>query len=293
MCRLFALTGGREPVSAEIWLLDAPDSLVVQSHRNPDGTGLGTFDLDGRAIVHKQPIAAFSDASFACEARHERSRTFLGHVRFASTGGRTLANTHPFEQDGRLFAHNGVLSGLPDLEAELGEALELVHGETDSERLFALITREIRRHDGDVRAGVTSAVSWVAGHLPVYSLNLILSLDSELFALRYPEANTLYILERGAGGEQGDQPLEHRSSLGTRVRSEQAARQPVVVLASEPMDEDRGWRALDSGELIRVDRDLGVESEIAFPDPPAHPLTLSDLDRHTQPSQSAPAPPHG
>jgi glutamine amidotransferase len=286
MCRLFALTGGRSPVGAELWLLDAPDSLAVQSHCNPDGTGLGIFGTNGRAIVHKQPVSAFSDASFAYEARHERSRTFLGHVRFASTGALTRLNTHPFEQDGRLFAHNGVLSGLPMLEDELGEDLAIVQGQTDSERLFALITRETRRCGGDLRAGITTAVSWVSEHIPVYSLNLILTTESELFALRYPEANTLYLLERAAGGKTGDEPLHHRSSLGTRVRSEEAARRPIVVLASEPMDDDPGWRTLDSGELIHID-ELGVDAQVVLPDPPTHPLSLSDLSEPGRISQSA------
>ncbi len=287
MCRLFAMSGGEEPVSAEVWLLDAPDSLRAQSHRNPDGTGLGIFDADGRPIVHKEPISAFSDAGFAYEARHERSRTFLGHVRFASAGAKTLANTHPFEQDERLFAHNGVLAGLPELERELGEDRALVKGETDSERLFALITRETRRHDGDVRAGIVAAASWIAAHLPVYSLNLIVTTASEVFALRYPEANTLFLLERDAGGERGDAPLLHQSALGTRVRSQDAANRPVVVLASEPMDDDGGWRALAPGELVRIDAELAVERALVLPDPPAHPLDLSTLGEHARSSQAS------
>ena len=227
MCRLFALSGGSEPVSAEVWLLDAPDSLTVQSHRNPDGTGLGTFDANGHPIVHKQPISAYDDTAFACEARQERSRTFLGHVRFASTGARTIVNTHPFEQDGRLFAHNGELAGLPELEAELGADLALVKGQTDSERLFALITRETRRRDGDVRAGILAAVEWIAANVPIYSLNLIVTTESELFALRYPAGNTLYVLERGAGGTSGaasaracdpTRPLAARSSCSPASR---------------------------------------------------------------------------
>jgi len=121
VCRLFAMSGGRRPLSARFWLLDAPDSLTAQSHRNPDGTGLGTYDLQGRPVVHKAPISAFSDSAFAYEARTERSTTFLAHIRFASTGALTLANTHPFEQDGRLFAHNGVLGGLSELDDHLGE----------------------------------------------------------------------------------------------------------------------------------------------------------------------------
>ena len=59
MCRLFAMSGGREPVHATFWLLEAPDSLSQQSHREPDGTGLGYYDDDGHPVVSKQAVAAF------------------------------------------------------------------------------------------------------------------------------------------------------------------------------------------------------------------------------------------
>ena len=270
MCRLFGMTGGTAPLSAEFWLLDAPDSLSAQSHRDPDGTGIGTFDSRGHPVVHKAPIAAFGDAAFARDAQHERSTTFLAHIRHATTGGLTMNNTHPFEQDGRLFAHNGMLEGLAELESELGDDLALVKGETDSERLFALITRETRRNGGDVEAGIVAATTWAAEHVPVYALNLIVTTDSELFALRYPATHTLYVLDRAAGGHQGGRPLHHQSSLGTRVRSDDAIERPVVVVASERLDDDPGWRPLASGELIRVDAQLGITSAIVLPDPPAH-----------------------
>jgi predicted glutamine amidotransferase len=289
MCRLFAMSGGTELLSAKLWLLDAPDSLAAQSHKNPDGTGLGIFDAEGRPVVHKAPISAFSDKAFASEARSERSRTFLAHVRFASTGAKTLANTHPFEQDGRLFAHNGVLAGLPQLEQELGDDLALVHGETDSERLFAMITREIRRHDGDVHAGIVAGVGWIAKNLPIYSLNLIITTEAEVFALRYPDTNTLYVLDRHPGGHGGGQALHHHSKLGTRVQCAQAAQRPIVVLASEPMDEDPGWRALQPGELLHVGPELELSSTIVLGDPPAHLLDLSTLSEQASSSQSSSA----
>jgi len=276
MCRLFAMSGGVQPLSAEFWLLEAPDSLSVESHRNPDGTGLGSFAPDGQAIVHKAPISAFSDTAFASEARVERSRTFVAHVRFATTGAGTYANTHPFEQDGRLFAHNGVVADLPRLERRLGDDRVLVKGETDSERLFALVTRETRRRGSDARAGLIAAVTWVAEHLPVYALNLILATETDLFALRYPEMHALYLLDRAAGGHRGGQPLDHRSSLGSRVHSDDAAQRPVVVLASEPMDHDPGWRALQPGELLHVNGNLEISSAIVLPAPPTRPLRLPE-----------------
>jgi predicted glutamine amidotransferase len=222
--------------------------------------------------------------AFAHEARRERSRTFLAHIRFATTGARTLANTHPFQQDGRLFAHNGMLGGLTQLDAELGDDFGLVKGQTDSERLFALITRETRRHNGNVQAGIVTAIRWVAAQLPVYSLNLILTTDSDLFALRYPETHTLYVLERGANG-RGGLPLHHQSSL-LRVDSEEAARRPAVVVASEPMDDDPGWRALSSGELLYVNADLEIRSTIVLLNPPARLLNPSDLSHDQLASQS-------
>ncbi len=126
----------------------------------------------------------------------------------------------------------------------------------------------------------------MAEHLPVYALNLILTTESELFALRYPETNTLYILDRAAGGHRGGLPLHHRSSLGTRVHSPEAAQRPVVVLASEPMDDDPGWRSLEPGELLHVGAELEVSSAIALPDPPTHRLELGDLSEHGRTSQS-------
>lgn len=281
MCRLFGMSAGEQRARATFWLLDAPDSLAAQSHREPDGTGLGWFDERGAARLRKQPIAAYGDADFGREAREISSSTFVAHVRFASTGSLTLPNTHPFEQEGRLFAHNGVIEDLDALDAQLGNARALVRGDTDSERLFALITREIESHGGDVEAGIASACAWVAANLPLLAINLILTTDQDLWALRYPETHELHILEREPGST-----LEHASSLGSRVRSEHGVSERLVVVASEPMDDDPQWRALESGELIHVDRALHVSSRRILEGAPARALTLADLGARARASQA-------
>jgi len=263
MCRLFGMAAGNEPVQATFWLLDAPDSLVAQSHRNVDGTGVGFFDAEDKPHVDKQPIAAFEDRRFAAEAREIRSRTFVSHVRHATTGELTLVNTHPFCLQDRLFAHNGVISDLPKLEQHLGDDLALAKGATDSERYFALITREIDRHDGDAGAGIRAAVQWISENLSIQSINFVLITATDLWALRYPEHHSLFVLERSAGGSGTDstEPLEQTSSHGTRIHSEHGRDHPVVVVASERMDDDDGWREFKSGELIHVDASLVVTSE--------------------------------
>jgi len=276
VCRLFGLSAAPHRIQARFWLLEAPDSLVAQSHRNPDGTGLGYFRSDGAPVVEKEPVAAYADRAFAREARHVASTTFITHVRHASTGGLTERNTHPFAMEGRIMAHNGAIGDLPALEAELGEGIRLVQGDTDSERMFALIATRIDEHDGNVGAGIAAAARWIAEHLTVYALNLIVITPAELWALRYPQTHELYVLEREAGGTHGARPL-HATSATLRVHAEPLARHPSVVVASEPLDEHPGWRLLEPGELVHVGGDLRVASTIALPDPPARPMQVSYL----------------
>lgn len=286
MCRLFGLSGGSRPLRATFWLLEAPDSLAVQSHREPDGTGLGFFDARGKPEVHKWPIAAFEDREFAQEAREVEAATFVAHIRFASTGAVEAKNTHPFEQRGRLFAHNGVIQGLPRLEAELGSARSLVAGDTDSERLFALITRRVDANGGNVSAGIAAAARWVAEHLPLYAINLVLTTAHELWALRYPETHELFFLERPAGGSPGNHHYEAASPAGTvRVRSAHLSTHPAVIVASERTDENPGWKPLASGELLHVAPDLTVARTLVLDRPPAQLLSLSDLDARAAASQ--------
>jgi predicted glutamine amidotransferase len=285
MCRLFGLHAGGV-TDAEFWLLEAPDSLTAQSHRNPDGAGIGAFGPDGRPRVDKQPIAAWQDTEFARTARHLRGTTFVAHVRYASTGAHTVANTHPFLQDDRLFAHNGVVQGLDQLDrrlAELGTA-GLVAGQTDSERVFALITGETRQLGGDVGAGLVSAIGWIAARLPVYAVNLVLATATGLWALRYPATHELYVLDRPAGGTGGGRPLAAASGR-INTRSAQLARQPSVVVATERMDDDPAWRLLQPGELLHAGPGLQLEFSTPFPADPRHLLRLNDLDAAAAASQ--------
>jgi predicted glutamine amidotransferase len=288
VCRLFGMSGGRAPVAATFWLLAAPDSIERQSHREPDGTGLGVFDADGRSHVHRSARPAFRDEEFGREARTVRSRTFVSHIRFASTGAVELRNTHPFEQDGRLLAHNGVLEDLDRLNAELGDMLALVRGGTDSERFFALVTREIRRAGGDVGAGLATAARWAADNLALFALNVVLTTPDGLWALRYPDTHRLLVLDRRPGGHRARQAFHGRSS-GARfeAHSDELAERPAVVVASEPLDDDPGWRDLEPGELLHVGPELALTSTIALADPPRHRLTLDDLRPSAAASQTA------
>jgi len=294
VCRLLGLNAGRETISASFWLVDAPDSLEVQSYRNVDGSGIGFFGPSGAPVLDKQPEAAYAGGAFRRDAKQARSETFVAHVRYATAGSRTLANTHPFAMHGRIMAHNGGFGGLGTLEEQLGEYRDLVQGETDSERYFALITQQIDAHGGDVAAGITAAARWIAARLPVSSLNTVVAAPGELWALRYPAQHALHIIERPAGTSslpsqggpaavpaRGDDPPEPPGATGLHARSTISSVHapelhvlPSVVVASEELDGEHGWRMLAPGELVHVRPGLTVESGVVLPEAPAHLVPL-------------------
>lgn len=269
MCRLFGLTAGRQRVSAAFWLLDAPDSLVVQSRRNVDGAGIGFFDETGAPVIDKQPVAAFGDTEFSREAKQITAETFVSHVRWATAGGRTERNTHPFAMRGRIMAHNGGFGEIGRLDERLGNYRDLVLGDTDSERYFALITQQTDANGGDVGAGITAAARWIGEHLPVSSLNTIVAAPGELWALRYPAQHALHILER-----PGRLVGLHVRSATSSVHVPDLRDVPSVVIASEDLDGEDGWRMLAPGELVHVGPDLSVDCTVAIPEPPARLVPL-------------------
>jgi glutamine amidotransferase len=253
MCRLLGVHA-KAPVNAHTWLVTDQDSLLVESYRNPDGAGIGWFDADGSPALAKEAEPAYRDSEYERAARTAHSRTFVAHVRAASTGKRSVVNTHPFEMDGRLLAQNGAMDDLAALESHLGAGMSLVHGQTDSERFLALATVEARPAGADIGVGLAVAARWAAASLPVLALNSVVITATDLWALRYPDTHSLFVRE---------------------MRVDDVA---CVVVASERLDGSEQWRMLEPGELVHVDRDGVLTSQVVVDHPPAQPLVLSERD---------------
>ncbi|MDN5688362.1 MAG: class II glutamine amidotransferase [Brachybacterium sp.] len=273
-------------MTAEFWLLDAPYSLLNQSHFNADGTGFGWIDETGSARIRKRPVAAYESEAFARAAATLRSSSMIAHIRLSSGAVHSDENTHPFLQDGIITAHNGVLEVTDEMRrrvAELGTA-DHVHGTTDSEWMAALITGEVAVHDGDLHAGVVAALRWISAHVPVYSVNILVMNRDELIAVRLPATNELWVLERSATDEHPREAFE-QSSDSLRARSEDLRGVRSVVIASEPMDDDPAWRLMGSGELVRLDAEGVLTSEHPF-GPLAQALSIDDLGLSAAASQA-------
>ena len=270
-------------MAVDFWLLEAPDSLAKQSEINADGFGLASLTTDHELMLIKKPVEAGTDTSFQNTARHLEAAEIVVHLRFASTGGKTIANTHPFIQDGRLFAHNGIMGDTDRIEAELGEDRAMITGDSDSERLFAVITMAIRQQGGDVRAGIREAVNRLADEYELYALNFVIAEHGQIWAFRYPDKNDLFILERKAGGTGGSDALDAHSRDGNlHVRSGEAAEVPIVVVASEKISDEAGWVEIRSGELVHIDSDLKVDRELIIDHPPRHQMVLKGHEEKTQ-----------
>jgi len=174
------------------------------------------------------------------------------------------------------MAHNGGFGDLGLLEQQLGPYLALVQGDTDSERYFALIIQQTEAHGGDVGAGITAAARWIASHLPLSSLNTIVAAPGELWALRYPDQHALHILSRPAGTsrvEAGARGMHVRSATSS-VHAPGLDSSASVVVASEELDGESGWRMLEAGELVHVGADLRVQSAVVLPEAPARLMPL-------------------
>lgn len=278
MCRLFGLNAGDNRVHVRYWLESAPDSIAVESRRNPDGTGVGWFDTQGHPQLRREPRPAQDSRAFGNEARQIHTNTIVTHIRAATTGADAEANCHPFLMNGRLMAHNGGFGDLPKVIAKLGDYNDLVHGQTDSEHYSALIAQETDLAGGDVGAGIANAANWLAANVPMYSLNTIVISSGELWALRYPDTRALHIARRVVAPSSGD-PFQGLS-LAARHELTGAGGEPtpVVIVASERIDESPDWRMLAPGELVHVAADLSFTSRMVLDRGPASFVLPAEAD---------------
>ena len=113
------------------------------------------------------------------------------------------------------------------------------------------MTKRIEEADGDIGAGITAAARELAAEIELYSLNMLLTTPTDIWALRYPETNELWVMERTLAGFDDGAMFDKRSNSGiTRVFSGELAIVPATVIASQRMDSNPRWRLMEPGELV-------------------------------------------
>ncbi len=235
MCRWIAYRG--EAIPLESYVTKPVHSLVSQSVHalestaafNGDGFGLGWYGDQPEPGLYKELRPAWSDENLHHLCRHLRSHMFFAHVRAATGTSVSRPNCHPFAVANWLFMHNGLVGNWDVLRREVEQMIpdDLYSsrgGTTDSEALFlalmgqGLIGTERREDPVTATARMVRAVTRLAagkGGGAAFRFTAALADGRDLYAFRYAandSSNSLYY-----------------RALGT-----------AVVVASEPLDQDRG-----------------------------------------------------
>lgn len=237
MCRHVALLGPPEPLGG--LLVDPPHALHrqswaprVQAHGtvNADGFGVGWYaEGDPVPARYRRAGPIWADLSFADLARVVRSGAVLAAVRDATLAGADAeAAAAPFAAGIWLFSHNGAVPGWPRSLAPLAGALTAtdllsMEARNDSAFVWALVLARLR---GGTEAGsaLAATVREVDEAAPGARLNLLLTDGSTIAATAW--GDTLWYLS------EPDR----------------------TVVASEPYDDDPGWREVPDRTLLTADR---------------------------------------
>lgn len=153
MCELFGLSSSA-PVEVKYSLHSFAEhgGLI-----HPNKSGWGIAYHEGKDVLLIKEPAPASDSPWVrfVESQPLTSTCIVAHVRYATAGLPSYANTHPFvrELGGRMhfFAHNGGFDGIWDKFPLAPDSFHPV-GETDSEYGFCLLLGRLaplwRRSDG-------------------------------------------------------------------------------------------------------------------------------------------------
>lgn len=192
MCRVFGAVSS-DPISVRHELVDADNPLIRQSEDHDSGWGMAVYREPGvpAPLTERFAVAAHTDGRFDA-ATEMRGRIFNVHVRRATLGGLTEANTHPFEFGPYSFAHNGTIEGFRSL---IRPGMPAPFGDTDSECFFLRLINELDPED-PVRSirGVVAAI--VAGHR-FSGLNFVFSDGQKLYAYKLGVFELFWSTRRG------------------------------------------------------------------------------------------------
>jgi predicted glutamine amidotransferase len=244
MCELLGLCFN-EPVLASLSFR----GFRRRGRHHPDGWGVAGY-RDGAAQIFKEPTRA-DDSRLAALVRDYaglKSRVIIAHVRFASAGGKSLANTHPFcrEVAGSelVLAHNGTLE--PHRLEPMLDGLFTPVGETDSEAVLCALASWLvaRRVPFDAYARIHG---WLRELNGCGRLNLLFSDGRRLFAYCDDSGpkGLSYVRRSAPFGPVALRDEDWEVDLGAEKRPGQRGH----VVASQPLT-DEPWQAFPPGALI-------------------------------------------
>lgn len=260
MCELFALSASA-PVDIKLSL------SVLARHGGETGIhadGWGVAYFEGPDVqVFREAGPAAGSRLIECLQRHpRRGSTVVAHVRHATRGAISLANTQPFARElagcMHVFAHNGTLAGIVDQERDRRRFKSI--GETDSESAFCELLERFARKHAEVSAltpidELRIFTAFAAEMRRLGPANIMLATNETIFVhsdrrTQSPgviEPPGLWLLERRCS-------LEGQSELSAAgVTLALAPALNVALVASVPLTSEP-WRPLPQGNVLVLAR---------------------------------------
>ena len=125
-------------------------SLVSLQHRGQESAGIAVSD--GKKITLKKEIGLVGDIFKESDFEKLQGSLAIGHVRYATAGGRTIENAQPFLNTFKMgsiaLAHNGQLVNHAELRAMLEDGGSTFSSSSDSEVILKLIVRKYIENGG-------------------------------------------------------------------------------------------------------------------------------------------------
>lgn len=217
---------------------------ATDHHR--DGWGIAFFEDGGvRLFVDPQPSCS-SPVAELVRNYPIRSLNVIAHIRKATQGQVSLANTHPFIRElwGRywVFAHNG---NLLDYQPALSGRFRPV-GSTDSERAFCALLDQLAQRFADAPPldALQDAIRELADRIGQHGeFNFLLSDGQALFARC--ATRLCYVVRQApfSVAHLADQDVSVDFSELTTERDR------VAIIATTPLTDNETWQPLAPGEL--------------------------------------------
>lgn len=132
-------------------------ALTSLQHRGQESAGIAVSDGD-KINLHKG-IGLVGDVFKQNHFANLKGNISVGHVRYATAGGRTIANAQPFLNTFKLgsiaLAHNGQLVNHSDLRTMLEDFGSTFSSTSDTEVILKLIVRKFIENGGKLGSGKT------------------------------------------------------------------------------------------------------------------------------------------
>ncbi|WP_028453426.1 class II glutamine amidotransferase [Chitinilyticum aquatile] len=216
-----------------------------QTDQHADGWGIAFFETDGwRVFLDPLPSATSPVADFV-RSYPIKSRNVIAHIRKATHGEISLANTHPFRRElwGQewVFAHNGNLASF----SYAGQRFMSI-GNTDSEQALCFILDRLasKFQRTPELAALEETFSECCQALSSHgTFNCLLGMNDVL--LVHCSTDLHYLVR------QAPFSIAHLADADIQVdfAKHTAPRDRVAIIATQPLTDNEQWTALGKGEV--------------------------------------------